>query len=359
MLILGCLTTATPNFIGEAEAALTNLVSYTLSYKSGLVKKIAVFTSGGDAPGMNACIRSVVRGALYHGLEVYGIMRGYKGMIEGTFVPMDSRSVSNIIQRGGTILKSARSEEFRTKTGRKKAYQNLKNEGIEGLVAIGGNGTFTGAEMFLKEYSIPTIGCPGTIDNDLYGTDYTIGFDTAVNTALDAVDKIRDTADSHDRVFFIEVMGRDSGYIAIQTGIGGGAEMVMVPENPDSIESVIEALSSGQGKVKNSSIVIVAEGEGNGDAHYVSLKVKERLSNMDIRVTTLGHIQRGGAPTAADRILGSRLGLAAVEGLLEGQQNQMVGIINDKVVFTPFHHAINKRKPLNTDLIKMVNILSI
>ncbi|MEN7550154.1 6-phosphofructokinase [Rapidithrix thailandica] len=323
------------------------------------MKTIAVLTSGGDAPGMNACIRSVVRGAIYHNLNIYGIIRGYKGVIEGDMIKMESRSVSNIIQQGGTILKSARSDEFRTKIGRQKAYEQMKKHGIEGLVVIGGNGSFTGAEIFYKEYGIPTIGVPGTIDNDLYGTDYTIGFDTAVNTALDAVDKIRDTADSHDRVFFVEVMGRDSGYIAIQTGIGGGAEIVMVPENPDSIEGVIESLRSGRNNQKSSSIVIVAEGEEVGNAHYVAIKAKEKLTNMDIRVTNLGHIQRGGAPTAMDRILGSRLGLAAVEGLIAGRKNEMVGIVDDKVVYTTFQDAINKKKPLNKDLIKMVNILSI
>ncbi len=323
------------------------------------MKKIAVFTSGGDSPGMNAGIRAVVRGAIYHGLEVVGIVRGYKGMIDGDFIPLESRSVSNIIQLGGTILKSARSEEFRTAIGRKKAADQIKANGIEGLVAIGGDGTFTGAEIFHREFGIPTVGAPGTIDNDLYGTDYTIGFDTAVNTALDAVDKIRDTADSHDRVFFIEVMGRDSGYIAIQTGIGGGAEMVLVPENPDSIESVIETLYADRSRSKTSAIIVVAEGEELGNAHYISVKVKEKLPHMDIRVTTLGHVQRGGGPTAADRILGSRLGLAAVEALIEGESNIMVGIVNDQVVYTPFYDAINKKKPFNKDLIKMVNILSI
>ncbi len=308
---------------------------------------------------MNAAIRAVVRGAIYNHVEVYGIVRGYKGMIEGDIRKLTSQDVSNIIQRGGTILKSARSEEFRTKTGRKKAYDNLQKNGVEGLVAIGGNGTFTGAEIFLREFGIPTVGVPGTIDNDLYGTDYTIGFDTGVNTALDAIDKIRDTADSHDRVFFVEVMGRDSGYIAIQTGIGGGAEMVMVPENPDSIEKVIETLKIGRNRSKSSSIIVVAEGEELGDAHYISVKVKEQLPNLDIRMTTLGHVQRGGAPTAIDRILGSRLGLAAVEGLLEGRQNVMAGVVNDKVVYTPFTDSINKKKPLTTDLIRMVNILSI
>lgn len=323
------------------------------------MKKIAVFTSGGDSPGMNASIRAVVRGAIYNNVEVVGIIRGYRGMIEGDFRPLSSHDVSNTIQRGGTILKSARSEEFRTKMGRDKAYENIKKHGIEGMVAIGGNGTFTGAEIFHKEYGIPTVGVPGTIDNDLYGTDFTLGFDTAVNTALDAVDKIRDTADSHDRIFFIEVMGRDSGSIAIQTGIACGAELVMVPENPDTVEGVIETLEANRARKKSSGIIIVAEGEELGNAHYISLKVKEALPRMDIRVTTLGHVQRGGGPTALDRIIGSRMGLAALEGLIEGRTNVMAGIVNDQMVYTPFSDSIKKKKPFNKDLIRMVNILSI
>jgi len=324
------------------------------------MKRIAVFTSGGDAPGMNACIRAAVRGGIYYGLEVYGIVRGYKGMIEGDFIKMDSKMVSNIIQRGGTILKSARSEEFRTKVGREKAYQQIKAHGIDGMVCIGGNGSFTGGEIFYEEYGIPTVGVAGTIDNDLYGTDYTLGYDTAVNTALDAIDKIRDTADSHDRVFFVEVMGRDSGYIAIQSGIGGGAEIVMVPENPDTFEGVVETLTyATRGNRRSSSIVIVAEGEELGNAQTIADYVKSKLPKLDIRVTNLGHVQRGGSPTAIDRLLGSRLGLAAVEGLLEGRACVMAGIINDKVVYTPFGDAIRKKKPLNADLIKLVNILSI
>jgi 6-phosphofructokinase 1 len=273
---------------------------------------------------------------------------------------MDSKMVSNIIQRGGTILKSARSEEFRTKIGREKAYAQLQERGIEGLVCCGGNGSFTGAEIFYKEYGVPTVGVAGTIDNDLYGTDYTLGYDTAVNTALDAIDKIRDTADSHDRVFFIEVMGRDSGYIAIQSGIGGGAEIVMVPENPDTIDGVVETLQAATSSSRrSSSIVVVAEGEEIGNAQMIAAQVKERLPKLDIRVTNLGHIQRGGSPTAIDRLIGSRLGLAAVEGLIEGKTNVMAGIINDKIVYTPFDDAIRKKKPLNADLIKLVNILSI
>ncbi len=323
------------------------------------MKKVAVFTSGGDAPGMNACIRAVVRGAIYHELEIYGIRYGYDGMIRGDIFKMSSNSVCNIIQKGGTMLKSARSMEFKTKEGRKKAFEQLQKLGIEGMVAIGGDGTFTGASIFYEEFGIPTVGAPGTIDNDLYGTDFTIGFDTAVNTALEAIDKIRDTADSHDRVFFIEVMGRDSGYIAIQSGIGGGAELVMVPETLTSVDDVISTLKQGWDKDKTSSIVVIAEGEKEGNALEVAGQVRAQLKEKDLRVTTLGHIQRGGTPSAADRILASRLGLGAIEGLMNGQKNVAVGIVDDKLVYTNFMDAIKKEKPLNPDLIRMVNILSI
>lgn len=323
------------------------------------IKRIGVFTSGGDAPGMNACIRAVVRACIYHQVEVYGIKRGYDGMINGTISPLESHSVSNIVQRGGTILKSARSMGFMTIEGRKKAYQQLRNFDIDGLVAIGGNGTFTGAKIFEEEFGIPTVGCPGTIDNDLYGTDYTIGYDTAVNTALEAIDKIRDTADSHNRVFFIEVMGRDSGYIAVQSGIGGGAEIVMVPETDTTIDDVINTLEKGKLKHKTSAIIIVAEGDEEGNATEIAMKVKEKVSDLDIKVTTLGHVQRGGSPTAKDRILASRTGVAAVEGLLKGMKNVMAGVINDQIVYTSFDETINKPKPINEDLIRMVNILSV
>ncbi|MCE7041762.1 6-phosphofructokinase [Dyadobacter sp. CY312] len=324
------------------------------------MKRIGVFTSGGDAPGMNACIRAVVRGAVYHGIEVYGIRRGYNGMINGDVYKMDSHSVSNIVQRGGTILKSARSKEFMTPEGRKKAYDNLMELGIEGLIAIGGNGTFTGAMIFGNEYGIPTVGAPGTIDNDLYGTDYTIGFDTAVNTALDAIDRIRDTASSHDRIFFIEVMGRDSGYIAVQSGIAGGAELVMVPEVLTPISEVVETLKQGWSRSKSSSIIIVAEGDEEGSAVEVAEKIKQQVSeDADIRVTTLGHTQRGGPPSAYDRILASRLGLGALEGLMAGQKNVMAGIINNDLVYTPFEDTIRLPKPINEDLLRMVKILSV
>lgn len=323
------------------------------------MRRIAVFTSGGDAPGMNACIRAVVRAAIYHNVEIYGIKRGYDGMIKGNVYPMNSHSVSNIVQRGGTILKSARSKEFMTTEGRKKAYQQLRNFDIDGLIAIGGNGTFTGAKVFFEEFNIPTVGCPGTIDNDLYGTDYTIGFDTAVNTALEAIDKIRDTADSHNRIFFIEVMGRDSGYIAIRSGIGGGAELVMVPETKTTIEDVIDTLQEGKLKHKTSAIIIVAEGDEEGNAAEVAQKVKEQTDGLDIKVTTLGHIQRGGTPTAQDRILASRTGVGAVEGLLNGHSCVMSGVVNDQLVYTPFEETITKHKQLQPDLVRMVDILSI
>ncbi|WP_254561751.1 6-phosphofructokinase [Dyadobacter diqingensis] len=324
------------------------------------MKRIGVFTSGGDAPGMNACIRAVVRGAVYHGVEVYGIRRGYSGLIAGDVYKMESHSVSNIVQRGGTILKSARSKEFMTPEGRKKAFEQIQAHGIEGLVAIGGNGTFTGAMIFGNEYGIPTVGAPGTIDNDLYGTDYTIGFDTAVNTALDAIDRIRDTASSHDRIFFIEVMGRDSGYIAVQSGIAGGAELVMVPEVLTPLSEVVETLKQGWSRSKSSSIIVVAEGDEAGSAVEVAEKIKVQVDeNADIRVTTLGHTQRGGSPSAYDRILASRLGLGALEGLLNGQKNVMAGIINNDLVYTPFEDTIRLPKPISEDLLRMVKILSV
>tara|TARA_R110002020_G_scaffold334238_1_gene549581 strand:- start:71 stop:1045 length:975 start_codon:yes stop_codon:yes gene_type:complete len=324
------------------------------------MKKIAVFTSGGDSPGMNACVRAVVRTAIFKGLEVYAIYRGYEGMIDGDIKRMQSHSVSNIVQRGGTVLKSARSMEFKTPEGRKQAYENLKAHGIEGLVAIGGDGTFTGAKVFFEEYGIPTIGCPGTIDNDLYGTDYTIGFDTAVNTALEAIDKIRDTAAAHDRIFFIEVMGRDAGFIAVESGIGGGAEFVMVPETHTDLDMVVKSLKNLR-KSKSSSIIVVAEGDDAGNAQTIMEKVKIKLNDptKDFKVTTLGHIQRGGNPTARDRVLASRCGMAAVEGLMEGHQFHMAGVVNQEVVFTPFADCIGKTKALIEDHLKLMKILSI
>jgi 6-phosphofructokinase 1 len=324
------------------------------------MKKIAVFTSGGDAPGMNACIRAVVRTAIFKGIEVYGITYGYDGMIQGNIKKMQSHSVSNIIQRGGTILKSARSEEFMTKEGRKKAYGQLIQHGIEGIVAIGGDGTFRGAKVFFEEYGIPTIGCPGTIDNDIYGTDYTIGFDTAVNTALEAIDKIRDTAAAHDRIFFIEVMGRDSGYIALECGIGGGAEFVMIPETETDLKRIVKSLKNLR-KTKSSSIIVVAEGDEEGTADIIMNKVKEKVNDPDkeFKVTTLGHIQRGGNPTARDRVLASRCGMAAIEGLINGESNCMAGVVNGDVVYTPFADCIGKTKALKADHLKLIEILSI
>jgi 6-phosphofructokinase 1 len=324
------------------------------------MKRIAVYTSGGDAPGMNACIRAVVRTSIFKGLEIYGITYGYDGMINGNIKKMQSHSVSNIIQRGGTILKTARSEEFMTKEGRQKAYDQLRSNGIEGLVAIGGDGTFTGAKVFFEEFGIPVIGCPGTIDNDIYGTDYTIGFDTAVNTALEAIDKIRDTAAAHDRIFFVEVMGRDSGYIAVECGIGGGAEFVMVPETETDIKKVVKSLKNLR-KTKSSSIIVVAEGDDEGTADQIMEKVKTKIQDEDkeFKVTTLGHIQRGGNPTARDRVLASRCGMAAVEGLLDGKSNCMAGVVSGEVLYTPFDDCINKTKPLNGDHLKLIEILSI
>jgi 6-phosphofructokinase 1 len=341
----------------------TIIIAYLFHYfetdRIHFMKKIAVFTSGGDAPGMNACVRAAVRGAIYHGVEISGIMKGYNGMIHGEIKHLTARSVSNIIQTGGTILKSARSMDFMTKEGRQKAYDHLQKHNIEGLIAIGGNGTFTGAKIFFEEFGIPTVGAPGTIDNDLYGTDYTIGYDTAVNTALDAIDKIRDTASSHDRVFFIEVMGRDSGYIAIYTGIGGGAELILVPETETTIDDIKNTLEQNWKKKKSSSIIVVAEGDELGNANMVSERVKEVMPKFDSRVTNLGHIQRGGTPTAADRVLASRLGLGAVEGLLNGHSNEMAGVVNNKLVYTSFDDAINKSKPISPELLRLNEILSI
>jgi len=322
------------------------------------MKKIAVLTSGGDSPGMNACIRAVVRGAIYYEAEVYGINQGYQGLIENDMFAMHSYSVSNILQHGGTILKSARSEEFMTKQGRKKAFENLKERGITGLVTIGGDGTFTGANIFYEEFGLPILGVPGTIDNDIFGTDKTIGFDTAVNTTLDAIDKIRDTADSHGRIFFIEVMGRDSGYIAIQSAIGGGAESVILPEKHSTAEDIVNHLQDGIRRDKSFPIVVVAERDIPGYAVELAKEVSKGITNKDIRVTILGHIQRGGSPTSTDRTLASRLGLGAIEGLIDGKTNVMVGVIDDKIVYTPLHDAVTKTKPLNPDLIRLMKILS-
>lgn len=322
------------------------------------IRKIAIMTSGGDAPGMNACVRSLVRSAGSHKLLIDGIIRGYEGMINGDFEPMSARSVANIIHRGGTILKTARSKEFRTKEGRQQAYEQLKVNHIDAVVAIGGNGTFTGADIFTKEFGIPFIGIPGTIDNDLYGTDYTIGFDTAVNTAIEAIDRIRDTADSHDRLFFIEVMGRDSGYIALYTGIGVGAGNILLPETDTDYDELVNVLKAGVKRKKLFNLIIVAEGNKTGGAIKIAEEVKKRFDHYETKVTIIGHLQRGGAPTAADRLLSSRLGYAAIEGLMNGERNVMVGIINQEIVYTPLKDAITKAKKLNPDLVKMSGILA-
>jgi 6-phosphofructokinase 1 len=323
------------------------------------IKKIAVLTSGGDAPGMNAAIRAVVRGAIYNGLEVMGIMRGYEGLIDGELIPMPSRAVSNILQQGGTILKSARSMAFKTPEGRQTAYNNLKNNNIDALVVIGGDGTFTGASVFSSEFNIPVVGLPGTIDNDLFGTDYTIGYDTALNTIVDAVDKIRDTATAHNRLFFIEVMGRHAGFLALEGAIATGAEAVMVPELNNDLEKLYDFLNNSYKKKKSSSIVIVAEGEQMGGAIKIAEKVEIEFPEYDVRVSILGHIQRGGSPSPLDRVLASRLGVSAVQALLDGEKNVMIGIENKEVVRIPFSKAIGQHKQLNPGLIELMDILTI
>src|SRR3954470_3631478 len=292
------------------------------------VTKIGVLTSGGDSPGMNAAIRAVVRTGIYHNLEVYGIMRGYSGMIDDDISKMESRSVANIIQRGGTILKCARSNEFREPAGRVKAYENLKKRGINGLVVIGGDGSFKGAQKFSNEFDIPCIGLPGTIDKDIAGTDFTIGFDTAVNTAVEAIDKIRDTADAHDRLFIVEVMGRDAGYIALHSGIATGAENILIPEAKTDIDELIKSLGEKAKRKKLVNLVVVAEGDEFGGANEIARIIKERMPNADTRVCILGHIQRGGSPTCMDRLIASRMGYHAVECLLQGRHNVMIGILN-------------------------------
>ena len=323
------------------------------------MKKIAVFTSGGDSPGMNACIRSVVRSAKYYNMETVGIVRGYDGMINGDFKNFEAGDVSNIIQKGGTILKTARSKGFMTYEGRKQAFENLKKEGIEGVVAIGGDGTFKGACVFAEEFDMPFVGIPGTIDNDLVGTDNTLGYDTALNTVIWAVDKLRDTADSHDRLFIVEVMGKDAGFIALRSGISVGAEAILVPETTTYIDKLLDILEKGWKRKKSSSIIIVAEGDDSGGAYEIAKQVKEKFPVYDTRVTILGHIQRGGSPSAVDRVLGSRMGLAAVEALRDGKRNEMVGIVNNKIHFTPFEKAIKHHDTLNAELLKLAEILSL
>ncbi len=324
------------------------------------INKIGVFTSGGDAPGMNACLRAVVRKALSCGKEVVGIKRGYQGMIEGDFVALDNTDVSNIIQKGGTILKSARSDEFRTPEGRAEAAKQLKKEGIDGLIAIGGDGTLAGAALFFDEHEIPLVGCPGTIDNDLFGTDETIGFDTALNTAIENIDKIRDTADAHNRLFLVEVMGRDAGFIALNSGIGGGAEMVLIPETLSDINKIKTHIHSLMSEQHRSSIVVVAEGDELGGASQIaaSMKEDERFEDIDLRVCILGHTQRGGSPSARDRVLASRLGVAAVEALLEGHANVMVGIIDNQVHLTPSRNVYSRKKSISFQLLELTQLLN-
>lgn len=323
------------------------------------VSKIAVLTSGGDAPGMNSCIRAVVRTGIYHGLKVVGVKQGYQGLINNNMYDMDERSVSNILHLGGTILKTARCMEFKEESGMEKGYQNLKNRGIDGLIVIGGDGTFTGAERFSNIYDIPVIGIPGTIDNDLYGSDFTLGFDTATNTVVEALDKLRDTADAHDRLFFIEVMGRDSGCIALRAGIAGGAEAILLPEKETALDELIENLRSGSNK-KTSSIVIVAEGDKNGGAYGIAKHVKEHVSSYDVKVTILGHLQRGGSPSSFDRVLGSRLGYAAVNALINGETRKMVGLKGNTIQLAELEEAISHHEfKLEPDLLEMVDILAI
>ena len=325
------------------------------------VNKIAVLTSGGDAPGMNAAIRAVVRTCSYHDVEVLGIYRGFQGMIEDDFVELNARSVRNIINKGGTFLKSARSEGFRTKEGRESAYKNLTNNGVEALVVIGGDGTFTGALSFSQEFGFPVMGIPGTIDNDIYGTTHTIGYDTALNTVVDAIDKIRDTASSHNRMFFVEVMGRDSGFIALNSGIGGGAERIIIPEKNIPAEVLLEDIDRGKRRGKTSNIIVVAEGNTSGKAVF-ELKeyVEQKRPEYDIRVSVLGHMQRGGTPTCYDRVLATRMGVKAVESLLEGKSQYMVGINNDRMELIPLEKAVkeNDESKIDKDLIRITDIMS-
>ena len=323
------------------------------------VKKIAVLTSGGDAPGMNAAIRSVVRTCAYHNIEVVGVYRGYQGMIEGDFEEMNARSVRDIINRGGTILKSARSKDFKTPEGRKAAYEKLKAAGVDSLIVIGGDGSFTGALLFNKEFGFPVMGIPGTIDNDIYGTDFTLGYDTALNTVIEAIDKIRDTASSHNRLFFIEVMGRDAGHIALNSGVGAGAEEILIPEENIGLKKLLESLEKSRRTGKTSSLVVVAEGDKIGK-NVFELKeyVEQHHPDYDVRVSVLGHMQRGGAPSCFDRVLASRMGVKAVESLLEGKSNYMVGIRNNKMELTPLEKAIKGSSKIDTELLRVAEIMA-
>ena len=323
------------------------------------INSIGILTSGGDAPGMNAAIRAVTRSAIYNGLKVFGIYRGYKGLVTDEIQEFKTQNVSNIIQMGGTILKTARCKEFTTPEGRAQAYENMQKHGIDALVVIGGDGSLTGARIFAQEYDIPCIGLPGTIDNDLYGTDTTIGYDTALNTILDAVDKIRDTATSHERLFFVEVMGRDAGFLALNGAIAAGAEAAIIPEFSTEVDQLEEFIEHGFRKSKSSSIVLVAESELTGGAMHYAERVKNEYPQYDVRVTILGHLQRGGRPTAHDRIIASRMGVASIQALLEGQRNVMIGIDDDEIVYVPFAKAIKNDKPIDRELVNVLHALSI
>ncbi len=323
------------------------------------IKTIGVLTSGGDAPGMNAALRAVTRSAIFNGLSVKAICRGYKGLITDEILDFKTQNVSNIIQHGGTIIKTARCPEFKTPEGRKKAFETMQKHGIDALVVLGGDGTFTGARAFAQEFNVPIVGVPCTIDNDLCGTDMTIGYDTALNTVIDCVDKIRDTASSHERLFFVEVMGRDAGFLALNAAIASGAEAAVIPEVAIKEDMLAEVIQNGFRKTKNSSIVLVAESDVTGGANGVAEKVKKDYPQYDVRVVILGHIQRGGTPSARDRILASRMGAAAVEALLDDQRNLMVGIQNDEIVYVPFSRAIKDDKPINKRLLQVLRTLSI
>lgn len=323
------------------------------------IKKIAVLTSGGDAPGMNAAIRAVARACAFHHIECVGIYRGYEGMIDGDFIDLTARSVKGIINKGGTFLKSARSDKFRTKAGRKKAYESLKASHIDALVSIGGDGTFTGAMIFNQEFNFPVIGIPGTIDNDIFGTSHTLGYDTTLNTVVDVIDKIRDTASSHNRLFFVEVMGRDVGHIALNVGVGAGAEEILIPEEDLGLDRLLESLVRSKESGKSSSIVVVAEGDRIGK-NVFELKdyVEEHLPEYEVRVSVLGHMQRGGSPSCFDRVLASRMGVKAVESLLEGKSNYMVGLSSDTIQLTPLHKAIKGQSKINKELIRVSDIMT-
>ena len=325
------------------------------------IHSVAVLTSGGDSPGMNACIRAVTRTAIYNGMKVFGVYRGYEGLVNGELKEFTTEMVSNTIQRGGTILKTARCESFRTPEGRKKAYENLKKFDIQTLIVIGGNGSLSGAHELAREFDMPVIGIPGTIDNDLSGTDLTIGYDTALNTIVECVDKIRDTASSHERIFFVEVMGRDAGFLAQNSAIASGAEAAIIPEDSTDVDQLANFIGRGIRKSKNTSIVLVSEAkkDGQGGALYYAERRKKEYPQYNVRVTILGHLQRGGTPSAADRILASRLGYASIQAILEGQRNIMVGVRNDQVVYVPIARAIKNDKPISRELIDVLTVLSI